>query len=140
MHDEPVTLYVVAAILLDSRGRVLVAKRHPRAHQGGLWEFPGGKVEDGEPPRDALVRELREEIGIESTEMTPFMRVPHQYTQRFVLLDFWHVTQWSGEALGREGQEIAWRRLGSLLPTQFPPADEPVLMALKGLARIEVSR
>lgn len=139
MYEQPASLHVAAGILFDSSGRVLVAKRDPRAHQGGLWEFPGGKIEDGESPRDALVRELREEIGIEATEMAPFMRVPYQYTERFVLLDFWHVTRWSGQASGREGQQIAWRRLDSLHPTHFPPADEPVLKALKGFAGTQPS-
>lgn len=132
--SSAISVYVVAGILFDSQGRVLVAKRHSRAHQGGLWEFPGGKVEDGESPRRALVRELREELDIEVVEMSPFMQVPFQYPDRFVLLDFWHVAQWSGQAVGRESQEVAWRRLESLSPKHFPPADEPVLVALQGLA------
>ena len=126
-------MHVAAGILFDSRDRVLVARRHPSAHQGGLWEFPGGKVEHGESPYRALVRELEEELGITATKMTPFMRVPYQYAECFVLLDFWMVAEWSGQAQGLEGQEIAWCCLQSLLPSHFPPADEPVLAALKRL-------
>ena len=77
------------------------------------------------------MRELEEELGIGVVETTAFMCVPYQYAERFVLLDFWIVAEWSGEARGVEGQEIAWRCLDSLLPGDFPPADEAVLAALQ---------
>jgi 8-oxo-dGTP diphosphatase len=109
---------------------VLVARRHDDAHQGGLWEFPGGKLEPGESPLQGLGRELEEEIGILVLAASPLVRVHHDYPERAVLLDVWHVTRWRGEPRGAEGQPLRWMQVTEMQPSAFPPADGPVIDAL----------
>ena len=126
-------IHVVAGVLLDAAGRVLVAKRPVGAHLGGLWEFPGGKLEPGESREAGLARELAEELGVRVLAASPLVRVEHPYPDRDVLLDVWHVGSYAGEPLGHEGQAIEWREIASLDPVDFPPADVPVLIALQRL-------
>ena len=123
-------IHVAAAALVDAQGRVLLAQRPEHAHQGGLWEFPGGKLEPGERIEQGLARELREELGIDLVEHRPLIRITHHYPDRSVLLDVHRVTRWRGEAHGREGQPLCWvepRRLGDFA---MPPADVPIVAAL----------
>jgi 8-oxo-dGTP diphosphatase len=101
-------LHVVAAVVRDSSNRILIAKRAPDVHMGGLWEFPGGKAENSETREQALVRELQEELGLTATSYRPLIRIPHHYPGKSVLLDVWEVTGWLGEPHGREGQPIRW--------------------------------
>jgi 8-oxo-dGTP diphosphatase len=110
---------------------VLIAKRPKGRHQGGLWEFPGGKIEPGEDGRAGLRRELREELGIEITIARPLIQVRHRYADRAVLLDCWRVSHWEGEVHGREGQRIAWARAEALDERRFLPADKAILTALR---------
>jgi 8-oxo-dGTP diphosphatase len=110
---------------------VLIAKRPKERHQGGLWEFPGGKVEPGEDGCAALRRELREELGIEITIARPLIQVRHRYADRAVLLDCWRVSRWEGEVYGREGQRIAWARPEALDERRFLPADKAILTAAR---------
>ena len=110
---------------------MLIAQRPKAWHQGGLWEFPGGKVEPGEGGRAALRRELREELGIEITIARPLIRVQHQYPDRAVLLDCWRVSHWEGEVHGREGQRIAWARPEALDERRFLPADKAIITAAR---------
>ncbi len=124
-------LHVVAAALIDERGRVLLARRHDHLHQGGLWEFPGGKLEAGEAVPAALARELREEIGVEPAAARPLIRVSHRYPEGTVLLDVWRVNQWQGVPHGRESQVIEWVALSDLHRRSFPAADAPVITALR---------
>ena len=122
---------MAAAVIVDGQGRVLIAQRAAHRHQGGLWEFPGGKVELGEAARAALARELEEEIGIEVTRARPLIRIRHDYPDRSVLLDVWRVTGFRGEAHGREGQPVAWVMPDELPRYAFPAANRPIVAAAR---------
>ncbi len=127
-------IHVVAAALVDPEGRVLLAQRHPDSHQGGLWEFPGGKLEPGEPVLDGLVRELQEELGVTPRRHRPLIRVTHQYDDLGVLLDVHRVDAWDawdGEPHGREGQPLAWVSPDRLDDYPMPAADRPIVRALQ---------
>lgn len=122
---------MAAAVIVDAAGRVLVAQRARHRHLGGLWEFPGGKVEVGETARVALVRELAEEVGIVVEEARPLIRVRHDYPDKAVLLDVWRVSRFRGRAHGREGQPIAWVTPGELCRCDFPAANGPIITAAR---------
>jgi len=122
---------VVAAVLEDVAGRVLLARRPDGAHQGGLWEFPGGKVEAGEHPAEALRRELREELGIRILAHRPLIRVHHAYADREVVLDVHRVTAYRGEPVGLEGQPLAWVLPAELSGYPMPAADRPIVTAIR---------
>lgn len=124
-------LHVAAAVITDRAGRILIARRPAHLHQGGLWEFPGGKLEEGEGAREALVRELHEELGIDLHDARPLIRVRHAYPDRKVLLDVWRVDRYGGEPLGREGQPLRWVAPEELSAYSFPAADLPVLTAVR---------
>lgn len=123
-------IHVVAAIIIDAQQRVLIARRHQHLHQGGLWEFPGGKLEPGETALQALQREIREELALEVVSASLFQQITHDYPDKSVLLEFWQVTEFSGEARGIEGQPIAWVALNELRNFEFPAANVPVVEAL----------
>lgn len=127
----PASIHVVAGVLHDAAGRVLVAQRPPGKHLAGLWEFPGGKCEAGEAPVDALARELREELGIIVESARPLIAVPHRYPDTDILLDVWQVSAWSGTLHPHEGQAFAWVDLAALEQVPMPPADRPVATALR---------
>lgn len=124
-------VHVAAAVIVDAKGRILIARRADYRHQGGLWEFPGGKVEPSEDALTALTRELNEEIGIEATRARPLIRVRHDYSDRSVLLEVWRVTAFRGEAHGREGQPIAWVAPDDLPRYAFPAANQPIVTAAR---------
>ena len=124
-------VHVVAGVLLDAAGQVLVAQRPDRAHLGGLWEFPGGKLQPGESRRNGLVRELAEELGVRVLSACPLIWVEHRYPDRDIVLDVWSVESYTGAPRGREGQQVEWRDVRSLDAADFPPADAPVLTALR---------
>ncbi|MEW8029438.1 MAG: Nudix family hydrolase [Candidatus Thiodiazotropha sp.] len=124
-------IHVAAAAILDSEARVLVTKRAAHLHQGGLWEFPGGKCEPGESIRQALARELKEELGIVPLECDPLIRIRHDYDDRDLLLEFFRVTRYRGEARGLEGQPLKWLLPREMEPSSFPVADRPVITALQ---------
>lgn len=123
-------IHVVAGIIYGQDGRLLIAKRPDHLHKGGLWEFPGGKVDDGESAREALVRELHEELAIEVVHCRPFTEIHHDYPDKHVFLDFWKVTTFNGQPHGNEGQPIEWVTLDQLTEYQFPEANEPVVTKL----------
>jgi 8-oxo-dGTP diphosphatase len=123
-------VHVAVAVITNSDGYVLIAKRPDHAHQGGLWEFPGGKVEAGEHLEAALQRELREELGIELQSCQPLLEIHHDYPDKQVFLDVWTVTSFSGQAYGREQQAIRWVTLETLNEYDFPEANLPILQAL----------
>lgn len=120
---------MVAAVIRDDGGRILLAKRPKHVHQGGLWEFPGGKVEDGERTEQAMVRELQEELGITATAFRPLIKVAHDYRDRKVLLDVWLITSFNGDAHGAEGQEVIWVEPDELEKFSFPSANRAIVLA-----------
>ena len=124
-------LHVAAAVIRGTDRRILLARRPLDKHQGGLWEFPGGKVEAGEAVEQALARELHEELGIEVTQARPLIRVQHSYPERRVLLDVWEVTAFSGEPHGMEGQPLVWAAESELVNYQFPAANLPIVSAAR---------
>ncbi len=116
----------VAVGILTDRGRFFITRRPPSVHQGGKWEFPGGKVTLGESVLTALTRELHEELGIDVHAAQPLMQVRHAYSDKTVLLDTWRVSAYSGVAHGREGQEARWASHAEMLTLDFPQADLPI--------------
>lgn len=124
-------VHVVAAILTDAKRRILISRRPDGVHQGGKWEFPGGKVVAGENALDALKRELHEELGIEVQFAQPFLRFEHSYPERTISLDTWRVTAYRGEPRGCEGQPIRWIAAEEFQIADFPAADRPILRRLQ---------
>lgn len=122
---------VAVGILEDAEGRILVARRPEHKHQGGKWEFPGGKIDAGEAMPAALARELHEELGIHMRAASPMLRVHHFYPDKGVLLDVWRITDFSGEPHGREGQPLRWVKPEELEQLDLPAADVPIVQALR---------
>jgi 8-oxo-dGTP diphosphatase len=120
---------VAAAALVDSDGRVLIAKRPEGKTMAGLWEFPGGKVETGERPEPALIRELKEELGIDVTEacLAPLTFASHAYDTFHLLMPLYVCRRWIGTVTAREGQELKWVRPNRLRDHPMPPADLPLI-------------
>ncbi len=132
--SQPIIL-VAAAALVDRDNRVLISRRPPGKPMAGLWEFPGGKVDDGETPERALVRELKEELGIEvcDTCLAPFTFASHSYERFHLLMPLYLCRNWEGEMTPREGQEIKWVRASRLKDYPMPPADLPLIPMLRDL-------
>ena len=128
---EP-ALHVVAAVITNKRHEILIARRSQTSHQGGLWEFPGGKLEPGETPAQALRRELQEELGIEIAQFSPLLTVHHQYPDQAVFLDVWRVWEWQGQPVGMEQQPICWVLPERLSHYEFPEANWPIVRAIQG--------
>jgi 8-oxo-dGTP diphosphatase len=131
--SAPATLLVVAGALCDARGRVLIAQRPDARHMAGRWEFPGGKVGAAESEAQALIRELREELGVEVREPLFCLRLTHPYPDRTVELSFWIVRQFSGEPRGLDGQQIKWVPAALLGGENLLEADRPFIAALQRL-------
>jgi len=129
--DDPDIIHVAVAAIVDEAQRVLIARRPDHVHQGGLWEFPGGKCEPGESIDDALQREIHEELGIQLGARRPLIRIPHRYTDRSVLLDVWRVDAFTGQPKGCEGQVVEWVSLDALGERAFPAANLPIIRALQ---------
>lgn len=119
----------VAAAVIRRGEKLFVARRPAHLHMGGLWEFPGGKVEAGETVQDALTRELAEELGIAVQASSRLIQVPYDYPDKSVLLDVWEVDRFDGEPLGLEGQETRWVETAELRTLEFPAANEPIVDA-----------
>jgi len=131
-------VHVAVGVIFNSKqDQILIAKRPNHLHQGGLWEFPGGKVSSGEAIEHALARELFEELGISDIQAEPLMHILYDYTDKKVYLDIWIIDQFSGQAQGKEGQQCEWVNLQDLLSSQsqyqFPAANQPILERLKTL-------
>ncbi|HEU0154620.1 MAG TPA: 8-oxo-dGTP diphosphatase MutT [Stellaceae bacterium] len=126
---------VAAAALVDADGRVLLAQRPVGKAMAGLWEFPGGKVDRGETPETALIRELAEELGIDvaASCLAPFTFASHSYPDFHLLMPLYICRKWSGIAAAREGQRLAWVRPARLGDYPMPPADKPLVAMLRDL-------
>lgn len=131
--DGAPLMLVAAAALVDLDGRVLIARRPAGKPMAGLWEFPGGKIAPGETPEAALIRELREELGIDTAEscLAPFTFASHAYADRHLLMPLYLCRQWKGRVTAREGQELAWVRPVRLGDYAMPPADRPLTAMLR---------
>ncbi|MCA0207086.1 MAG: 8-oxo-dGTP diphosphatase MutT [Proteobacteria bacterium] len=127
------TLLVSAVALIDADGRVLLAQRPPGKSMAGLWEFPGGKVEAGETPEAALIRELHEELGIETWHscLAPLTFASHSYADFHLLMPLFACRRWQGIVTPREGQTLAWVRARDLTQYPMPPADIPLIPILR---------
>ena len=130
---ETKIILVSAVALIDVEGRVLLAQRPPGKSLAGLWEFPGGKVEPGETPEAALIRELKEELGIDtwSSCLAPLTFASHSYDSFHLLMPLFACRKWQGIAAPREGQTLAWVRAAELRSYPMPPADEPLIPILR---------
>jgi 8-oxo-dGTP diphosphatase len=131
----PPIILVVAVALVDVDGRVLIAQRPEGKSMAGLWEFPGGKVDDGETPEQALIRELQEEIGIDVTEncLAPFTFASHRYDDFHLLMPLYVCRVWKGMVVAREDQALKWVRALDLKDYPMPPADVPLIAMLRDL-------
>ncbi len=123
-------VHVAVGVIYGTDGKILIAKRPESAHQGGLWEFPGGKVDAGENIEQALARELREELNIDVHASEPLIQIRHHYPDKSVLLDVRCITQFSGVACGNEGQPIQWVDAAQLEQFEFPAANRPIIAAI----------
>lgn len=126
----PRVVHVAVGVILGKDDTILIAKRPDDAHQGGLWEFPGGKVESGETVFDALKRELSEELAIQTLSTEPLIKIRHDYGDKTVLLDVHKVTAFTGEPKGNEGQPILWVAPENLSQYEFPAANRPIIKAI----------
>lgn len=131
MSVKPKLVHVAVGVLKNNLNQVLISLRHSDAHQGGLWEFPGGKVDPGEDVQTALCREFQEELGINPTQFFPLKKIVHQYSDKKVLLDVWIITAFDGEPKGLEGQEIQWRPTEMLKYDEFPEANREIIDTLR---------
>jgi 8-oxo-dGTP diphosphatase len=122
-------LLVVACALIDADNRVLVTQRPEGKALAGLWEFPGGKLEPGERPEPALIRELHEELGVVTKEacLAPLTFASHAYEDFHLLMPLYVCRRWEGQPMSREGQGLKWVRPGKLRELAMPPADEPLI-------------
>lgn len=126
-------ILVSAVALVDPDGRVLLAQRPDGKPMAGLWEFPGGKIEDGEAPETALIRELREELGIETWEscLAPLTFASHAYDDFHLLMPLFACRKWQGTPTSREAQNLKWVRPAALRDYPMPPADIPLISVLR---------
>ena len=133
-NEDAVRVVLVAAVaLIDADGRVLLARRPAGKDMAGLWEFPGGKVDSGETPEAALIRELDEELGIETWNscLAPLTFASHAYDSFHLLMPLYACRRWQGTPQPREGQELAWVRASDLARYPMPPADLPLVPILR---------
>jgi 8-oxo-dGTP diphosphatase len=121
------TMHVVIGIIIDKNQKILIAQRLSHQEKGGLWEFPGGKVEANEVSYAALQREFQEEIGIDVTSATLWMQVTHEYPTKTVALDVWMITEYLGVPSGAEGQPILWITRQELINYEFPEGNRLVI-------------
>jgi 8-oxo-dGTP diphosphatase len=132
---RPPLVLVAAVVLVDPDGRVLLAQRPAGKAMAGLWEFPGGKLDPGETPEAALIRELAEELGIDvaASCLAPFAFASHGYPDFHLLMPLYVCRKWAGIPVAREGQHLRWVRPARLADYPMPPADKPLLALLRDL-------
>jgi 8-oxo-dGTP diphosphatase len=124
-------VHVAVGVVVNAAQQILVSQRLPHLHQGGLWEFPGGKVESGETVQQALVRELAEELGVQVLRSEALIEISHDYSDKSVLLDVWCVEAFDGQPHGREGQRWQWVDSIGLRDLEFPAANQPIIAAIE---------
>lgn len=132
--EGPVKLITVSAVVMvDIDGRILIAQRPEGKSMEGLWEFPGGKVEDGETPERALIRELKEELGIDTTEacLAAFTFASHSYDDFHLLMPVYLCRKWDGFVQAKEGQALKWVKINELKDYPMPPADAPLIAMIR---------
>ena len=134
--NGPAALLVVAGALCDARGRVLIARRPADRHMAGRWEFPGGKVGPAETEAEALIRELREELGVQVRAPQFCLRLRHAYPDRTVELSCWIVRDFAGEPRGLDGQQLKWVPAAELMQEDILEADLPFIEALRRLIQL----
>ncbi len=132
---KPRLVLVAACALIDADGRVLLAQRPQGKTMAGMWEFPGGKIEQGERPEETLIRELKEELGIDVKEacLAPFAFASHSYDDFHLLMPLYLCRRWDGVATAREGQTLNWVRPRDMGKYPMPPADVPLVSQLRDL-------
>lgn len=132
MSEQKPILLVVACALVDTDRRVLIAQRPEGKHMAGMWEFPGGKVDPGETPEAALIRELREELDVETKQacLAPLSFASHSYEHMHLLMPLYVCRRWQGTPTAREHKALKWVRPQALRDYPMPPADEPLIAAL----------
>src|SRR5438132_8092956 len=135
VEPSPPIVLVAAVALIGPDWRVLLAQRPAGKHLAGLWELPGGKVQPGETPETALIRELEEELGIDvvASCLAPFTFASHSYPEFHLLMPLYVCRKWSGIVSAREGQRLAWVRPARLTEYPMPPADKPLVAMLRDL-------
>jgi 8-oxo-dGTP diphosphatase len=128
-------LLVAACALIDADGRVLLSQRPEGKSMAGLWEFPGGKIETGESPEEAVIREMHEELGIEIPKpcLAPFVFASHDYGDFHLLMPLFVCRKWNGIPVPQEGQKVKWVRMRDMRDYAMPPADEPLVAHLRDL-------
>ncbi len=129
--EQPAKVLHVAVGVILRDGHILLALRNSKQHQGGKWEFPGGKVEPGETVQQALARELHEEVAINITASSALMQLEYSYPEKTVLLDIYLVSGFNGEPHGREGQPLRWASIAELSDIAFPDANQPIVARLQ---------
>lgn len=125
------TLHVAVGVIENSKNEILISKRQSYQDHPGLWEFPGGKLQDNESVTEALAREFKEELDIEIHEQRPLIQILHSYIDYTVLLDVWKINKWSGHAQGREGQKIQWQCKNKLQDRYYPEANKSIIQAIQ---------
>jgi 8-oxo-dGTP diphosphatase len=130
MPEQLPQIAVAAGVLMDANERVLIAQRPPGKHMAGYWEFPGGKISYGETAIAALVRELQEELGVQTRYARHLLCFEHIYPERMVQLHVWKVLSWDGEPHGCEGQSLRWLKVDELDQADLLPADELIIESL----------
>lgn len=134
-------VHVAVGVISDGADRILISRRAEHLHQGGLWEFPGGKVESSETVVEALRRELFEELAIEITEQEALVAIEHDYSDKAVLLDVWWISAFAGEPQGCEGQPLQWVAISALENYEFPAANQPIIAAIQAkVARAAIAK
>ena len=123
-------LQISVGIIRNTAGEIYITQRAADAHMAHKWEFPGGKIEAGETPQDAVIRELQEEVGISATSLHQFDKLEYHFPDRHITLWFWLVDGWEGEPWGKEGQPGRWVAQQELVAEEFPPANAPVIEKL----------
>ncbi len=122
---------IAVGIIRNAQQEIFLTLRDPSSHMAGFWEFPGGKIESGETPAQAVIRELQEEVGIDARDPVLIRTLKHTFPDRIVNLHFFMVEQWSGEPYGKEGQPKRWVAQSELKESDFPPANAEIVVALQ---------